>query len=1398
MRKGSVTSSGSSQSYTAYRSSNDTLVEEGRNSTRITSSRQIYKNTLSSSTIVEEYDESSLTSPSEEKQKSVFIDNPSTRSTRFNSVGDDDDQPPIYTDRKKSIYKPVQKPPLNTIQTSFFHIYRFATLFDYFLMALGIFFSILAGLAIPFMTLITGDIFNVFTDKQTGKVTAQAFQERVNFLVMEFMLLGLGDFIVIFAMVTFWNWTGERQARRMREIYFRSLLRMHISYFEQSDITSGGLLTSVNKDSEDVQNAISENMGHIIQYTVTAFSCLILAFMKNVILTLVILASMPLIFLALAFTSRLAGPLLSKEREVFIKAGNTLENALTAIKTIKAFNGEEKEEKKHFDNLNEANTASSGLARTYALRTGLIQFFLLSLFFQGFWYGSVLVANKQLAPGDVLSIFYASLLGVSVLKGILPKLIILSKAKEAIKSINILLEKVALLDLEALRGFKLSEIKGNIEFSEVSFSYPTRPDVAVMKNINLLIPAEKTTVFVGQSGSGKSTIAQLVQRLYEPDNGLITLDGRELRILNISWLRQQIGVVSQEPVLFDDTIFQNVAYGRPDYWNVTLDQVISACKTACIHDFIQELPEGYNTRLGDKAKKLSGGQRQRLSIARALIKDPAILILDEASSALDMESDALVQQALQNSRVGRTTIVITHNLSHINESDTIYVLFEGEIVESGTTAQLLENPEGHFSKLAEESRQKRSPKRKTYELDMINMRLKRSETYYSTYSVVDSIPPSPSLRNRSSQFGWSPSAYTEHFDTKAIDVLNTSALAAVSKRRMSLFDILSYYEDETAEDGVLIDVLVTTPDDASTKEGRRRTSILKLILETMQNRVTYSFGVISSVINGLVMPLFSFVLASLLNTYAIPERDELLKESRKYAIFVILIAVVNGISAYYKYFLLERASEQWAVRLRHLGFRTVLRQPPSWFDKSENAIGRLTTVLITDTNTTKNLIGHFVGNITFGSVSLLGGIIWALAVGWQLTLVGFGLVPILLIASELQGYVLQKYEKKQKLASEEMSNLFYQTISSIRTVFSLAIESAMEEKFQSALKVPYMIGIRKAFFGGFTTGLLDAFQYFSKAITFWYGAHLVSQGIYDLQKMLIVWTLVIFCTTSASQMLATIPYYAKSKQAAKSIAKILNLPIEDTTSGDTIDDVQGVVELRDVHFSYPERPDIKVLNGLNLTLQPNQSIALVGKSGNGKSTVAALLQRFYEPSSGRILFDHIPLKDLQLHWLREQIGIVSQEPILFDASVSENIAYGKPDATQEEIEVAARQVNMHDFIQSLPDGYNTKLGSSGSQLSGGQKQRISIARVLLRNPKILILDEATSALDVTNEQIVNETLVKVQKGRTTLVITHRLNNVKNMDRIALVEDGQITEVGNHRELMSKKGGYFNLVTSGNL
>ncbi|CAG8501578.1 8174_t:CDS:2 [Ambispora leptoticha] len=1309
----------------------------------------------------------------------------------FSSKDSDYFLPPNERPRKTSIYKPVHHANMNPTTTSIFHIFRFATTFDYLLIMLAMFFSLCNGLIIPLMTRLLGDLFNIFAEQSTGIITRGKFEEKIKEAVLKFVLLGLATFILSALMTSMWMWTGERQTKRMREIYFQSLLRMDLGYFEREEITSGGLLT----DTDDIQNAISENLGLAIQYLTTAIGCMVLAFYKNYALTLVISTTVPFLLLALNYTSRKATPLIKEEREIFLKAGNILEYSLSAIKTVKSFNGEEKEEKRHLECLKEANIVSASLAWIFALRTGIMQFLLLSLFVQGFWYGANLVANKKLSPGDVLSIFYACLLGASALRSTLPLLTFMAKAKNAVHKVNELLTQVAILDIEALRGFKIPKCEGNIEFEQVSFAYPSRPDTYVLQNVSISIPAGQTTVILGQSGSGKSTIAQLIQKLYEVKDGVVKLDNREIRILNTQWLRQQIGVVSQEPVLFDGTIFQNVAYGKPDFMRVTLEQVIEACKLACIHDDIEKLADGYYTKLGDKGQSLSGGQRQRIAIARALIKDPAILILDEASSALDLISDHEVQKALDNCRRGRTTLVITHHLSHIKETDLLYIMDKGVLVERGLKKDLIKNEEGHFYKIAQKAEILHS-KRASFDLHLNNNTLtipssKKEKVQYEERDLSTSAGLLQRSLSMATRIGWRQSFIENYTD---MELLNQSASASVNKRnenRLSYFGILSYYDDDSEKP---IDIMISNQTNL-VPEDKIKMSIWQLAKSTMENKLLYVAGLLAAIVNGFVMPLFSYVMTKLLTTYTLSDKDQLQSQARDWAIVVLLLAIGNGLSAHYKYFLLERASEQWAVYLRHLGFGRILRQSQSFFDKADSASGKLTTILINDTDTAKNLVGHFMGNMVVVIISLFAGMIWGFIVGWELSLVGFGLAPIIWSITELQRKFLQKYESQRKKSLEDASNAFYQTISSIRVVYSLSIERIRLEEYKMALLVPYDIGLRKALVVGFFSGLIEAVGYFTKALTFWYGAHLVIQGTYDLNRMLTVWTLVIFCTTSASTILATIPYYEKSKQAGKTLCQIMSLPTPQT-GGKKLDKVYGNITFKNIYFSYPERPNSLILKGLDFNITAGETIALVGKSGNGKSTIAALLQRFYAPNSGIIMLEYENLHEYDLNWLREQIGIVSQEPVLFDMTIAENIRYGKDAATQSEIEFVAKKVNLHDFIMGLSQGYDTLLGSNGSKLSGGQKQRIAIARILLRDSKILILDEATSALDKDNELEVLQALDQAKKGRTTLMITHRLDTARlYADKIAYMDQGKIAELGTHDELMKLRAGYWSLVTN---
>jgi len=280
------------------------------------------------------------------------------------------------------------------------------------------------------------------------------------------------------------------------------------------------------------------------------------------------------------------------------------------------------------------------------------------------------------------------------------------------------------------------------------------------------------------------------------------------------------------------------------------------------------------------------------------------------------------------------------------------------------------------------------------------------------------------------------------------------------------------------------------------------------------------------------------------------------------------------------------------------------------------------------------------------------------------------------------------------------------------------------------------------------------------------------------------------------QMATFAPDFAKAKVAAASIFQIVDRvpPIDNSSAeGTRLDSVKGNIQFNNVLFSYPTRPDVKVLKGLSLSVKSGETLALVGSSGCGKSTVVSLLERFYELESGHVLLDGIDITSMNVSWLRNQFGIVGQEPILFATTIRENIAYGKPDATEEEIIAAATAANAHSFISTLPDGYDTYVGEKGTQLSGGQKQRVAIARAIIRNPKILLLDEATSALDSESEKIVQEALDRVREGRTTIVIAHRLSTIQNASKIAVIDSGRVVETGTHTELLAERGLYYNLV-----
>ncbi|CAF1190149.1 unnamed protein product [Rotaria sordida] len=674
----------------------------------------------------------------------------------------------------------------------------------------------------------------------------------------------------------------------------------------------------------------------------------------------------------------------------------------------------------------------------------------------------------------------------------------------------------------------IHNINGDIEFDNVNFIYPSRKEAPVLRNLSLIARAGQTTALVGSSGCGKSTCISLFLRYYEPSSGRITIDGRPITDYNVKQLRENIGVVSQEPILFDMSIYENIRFGKV---NATREEIEQAAREANAHHFIMQLPNKYETLVGERGIQLSGGEKQRIALARALVKQPTFLLLDEATSALDNVSEKIVQEALDRACNGRTTIVIAHRLTTIQNAHQIYVLDKGSVIEQGTHETLMAKEGGKYQAIV-----KRQQMEGIYdnEDDMMSM---QKATEEDEQSILD--------RSRLIR------------DSQIVDVNKAFKYCSTSERHHH--------------------VLLT--------------SFLCLLL-------------------GVVL----FILRLI-----------------QYTAFAI-------------------SGSKLTQRIRSKAFACLLRQEVAYFDRPENNSGAICTRLSTDASAIQEMTG-----------TRLGVVCEALA-----------------------------------------------------------------------LHIAASISAAEAFF-----------------------------DLFDRKPTI----------DNAS------------------------------TEGQELVDFRGEIKFDQVKFIYPTRPTSVILNKLQLNIKPSQHVALVGGSGCGKSTIIQLLERFYDVTSGKILIDGIDIRKLNLQWVRSHFGLVSQEPVLFDLTIAENIAYGLENVSMEDIINAAKRANIHQFIEQLPQNYETKVGLKGSFLSGGEKQRIAIARVLLRQPKVLLLDEATSAMDSHNEQIVQEALEQAERedpSRTSLIVAHRLSTIRSCDLICVLERGHIVESGTHTELTQRRGAYYKMLPHDNL
>ena len=1161
----------------------------------------------------------------------------------------------------------------------------------------------------------------------SGVVIYRVLTGQASFSALALPLSIIAALIVVRSLFQYWQNAVSHHAAntvkiKLRHDVYEHALKLGPGYFDRN--RTGDVVLTLVEGIERLETFFGQYLSQIIVSAIAPVAIFAYMVTLDVYIALIFLAFAFLTLAAPAAFYRWNRDSSFSRRKAYGGLGADFLDSVQGLATLKAFGQSKSRGRVLAQRAHHLYRSTMGVVAANGATSGASIFFMATGAAVALAVGAVRVSGGDMELRPLLIVL---MLGVEIFRPMRELTNLYHQGMTVLSSsqsvFGIIDEPVAVLDPVSAADRPAPEIRPEVSFEDVTFGYEGghRP---ALQDVSFQLREGETLGVVGASGAGKSTLVWLMYRFYDSQAGSIRLGDHDLRGLPLSTIRDNISVVTQDTYLFHGTVADNLRFGRPDATQAELEE---AARAANAHDFISQMPHGYDTVVGERAVRLSGGQRQRLAIARALLKDAPILLLDEALSSVDAENETVIQTALDRLMENRTTLVIAHRLSSIVNADRILVLHEGRVVETGTHSELIAAG-GEYAGLMRQQTQMGAGEVVPGAAEVARPHVKAEHAPDLPHLSAGHQPPASSR----------PSDDRETVNIRSLNVW------------IRLFGLV---------------------------RPVRFQFLFTLVMGMLHHGSVIVLGALSALLVGAVF------------------RDEPLTT------LLVLVCVFAPLSALLFYL------ETWQAH--DMAFRLLARMRIDLYEKLEplapaymvrRRSGDFVSVVGGDVETVEYFFAHAISPMIV-AVLIPGGLLVALAfIAWPIAVV---LAPFLVAVAVSPFFANTRIERLGDQIRGRMGDIHAYMVDSIQgmreiSAFGRGADRNDELTEKGWAYAGHLVRFQKS--QAFQIGFMEAMMGLGGLAVLAMGVWLVLEGQIPRAQLPLVSVLALASFSPVTELARTMKQMMETLASSRRILAIHDeaVPVQDGP-GVMVEENERIAEtpsigFQDVSFAYSEG-DPQALVDVSFEIGSGQTVAIVGRSGAGKTTSAYLMMRFWDPDSGGIALEDHRLDQFRLDDLRGRMALVAQDTYLFNDTVRENIRLGRQDATDSEVEDAARQANAVEFIESFPDGYDTRVGERGMQLSGGQRQRIAIARAILKNAPVLILDEATSHLDAISEATVRDALSRLMEGRTTVVIAHRLSTIRDADNILVLDQGQVVEQGTHQQLLDRGGLYAQLVSA---